>query len=175
MTTDGRDALLRRNEDEYVLLRGVVDRLRGEGRIDDRFAGEGRDRSVRDVLAHLHAWHLLLGQWYADGMIGGSPAIPAEGYSWGELDDLNVALRDRWADADVEEVASLLEDSHARLQLLVAAHDDEELFNAEAYPWTRGSDLGEFCLECGGNHYAWARDAIDRGLRAETGREGPGA
>lgn len=175
MTTDGRDALLRRNEDEYVLLRGVVDRLRGEGRIDDRFAGDGRDRSLRDVLAHLHAWHVLLEQWYADGMAGGSPAIPADGYSWRELDDLNVTLQDRWAGTDIDAVASLLEESHARLQLMVAAHEDEELFDPEAYPWTRGAALGEFCLECGGNHYAWARDAIARGLGAEPGRERPGA
>ena len=95
------------------------------------------------------------------------------GTRWRELDDLNVALRDRWAGTTLDAVAALLEESHARLQLMVAAHDDDELFDPEAFPWTGGADLGEFCLECGGNHYAWARDAIARGLGPSRAAEGP--
>ena len=62
-------------------LLALIERLPAE-RLDEEFAGPARDRNVRDVVAHLHAWHILLERWYADGMTGGSPSIPAEGYSW---------------------------------------------------------------------------------------------
>jgi hypothetical protein len=164
MATDQRDALVARNEDEYAQLKALIDRVRREGRIDEEFAGESRDRSVRDVLAHLLAWHLLLAGWYEEGMIGGSPAIPADGYTWRELDALNVMLRDRWQHTPLESVEYRLDASHAGVQRLLRTHSDEELFDAEVYPWTRGLRLGEFCLECAGNHYAWARDTIEAGL-----------
>lgn len=68
MSPERRGAPLRRNEDEYALLLGVIDDVRAKGRIDAEFDGTARDRSVRDVLAHLHAWHLLLEQWHAEGI-----------------------------------------------------------------------------------------------------------
>ena len=167
MATEQRDALSRRNAEEYAQLKSAVARLRADGRIDDPFAGESRDRCVRDVLAHLLAWQLLLEGWYEDGMIGGSPALPADGYTWRQLDALTVVLRDRWQDAALDEVERRLDGSHEGLQRLIAAHSDEELFDGRTYTWTRGSKLGEFCLECGGNHYAWARTTIAAGLPAE--------
>lgn len=164
MATEQRDALIQRNDDEYAQLKAVVEQLRADGRIDEVFAGEARDRSVRDVLAHLLAWHLLLEGWYEEGMIGGSPAIPADGYTWRELDSLNVMLRDRYGHTTVPDLEYRLELSHAGLQRLLRAHSDEELFDAAVYPWAKGSHLGGLCLECGGNHYAWARTTIAAGL-----------
>ncbi|MEU1973335.1 ClbS/DfsB family four-helix bundle protein [Microbacterium sp. NPDC019599] len=164
MATQQRDALIQRNADEYAQLKAVVERLREAGRIEEAFAGDARDRCVRDVLAHLLAWHLLLEGWYEEGMIGGSPAIPADGYTWRQLDALNVVLRDDWQHASIQDVERRLDASHAGLQRLIAALSDEELFDAATYTWTRGSKLGEFCLECGGNHYVWARGVIADGL-----------
>jgi hypothetical protein len=164
MAIEQRDALIQRNDDEYAQLKELVERVRSEGRIDEVFVGDTRDRNVRDVLAHVLAWHLLLEGWYEDGMIGGSPALPADGYTWRQLDSLNVLLRDDWQDARIEDVERRLDASHAGLRRLVSAHSDEELFDAAYYGWTRGVRLGEFCLECGGNHYAWARTTITAGL-----------
>ena len=69
----------------------LIDRLPPE-RLDEEFAGSARDRNVRDVVAHLHAWHILLERWYSDGMTGGSPSIPAEATRGGELAELNEDL-----------------------------------------------------------------------------------
>ena len=164
MTTDRRDDLARGCDEEYGRLKDLVARLRDEGRLEAAFATPARDRSVRDVLAHLYAWHLLLEGWYEEGMIGGSPALPAEGYTWRQLDALNVELRHRWADASVDDLERRLESSHAGLRRLVLAHSDDELFDRGAYPWTRGTALGDLCLECGSKHYAWARRTILAGI-----------
>ena len=59
----------------------------------------------------------------------------------------------------------LLRASHESLQAMVALHDDGSSTIRRRFAWTRGSALGEFGLECGGNHYAWARDD-DRGRTA---------
>lgn len=164
MTAFTTQELTHRNDEEFVALTELVDRVRADGRVDEAFAGETRERSIRDVLAHLLAWHLLFERWYDEGMRGGSPAMPAEGYSWGELDALNVALRDEWSATPLTDVEERLDASHLRLQAVLATHSDDQLANAGAFSWTLGSQLGEFFLENGGNHYRWGRAAIAEGL-----------
>jgi hypothetical protein len=161
-------ALLVRNDAEFETLLGLIAGLSTE-QLEAEFAGPARDRNVRDVVAHLHAWHILLERWYSDGMSGGSPSIPADGYSWRELAELNEALRRQWQDTSLAELMPLLRASHEGLQAMVALHDDRELDDPTAFAWTRGSALGEFAQECGGSHYAWARDAIAHGLSLEAG------
>lgn len=167
MTTDRRDELARRNDGEYAALKDLVARVRADGRADEEFSGDARDRNVHDVLAHLHAWHLLLEGWYEDGMIGGMPALPAEGYTWRDLDALNVVLRARWVDEGLDDIEALLDASHLGLRRLIDVHTDEQLYDEALYPWTQGSRLGGLCLEVGGNHYRWARKAIAEGLRLD--------
>ncbi|WP_214466817.1 ClbS/DfsB family four-helix bundle protein [Microbacterium flavescens] len=155
--------LIARNDAEFSELLALIVGL-PEGRLTEEFAGDGRDRNVRDVIAHLHAWHILLERWYSDGTAGGSPAIPAEGYTWRELAALNEELRLQWQQTGLSELLALLRASHESLQAMVALHTDAELAAADAYAWTQGSPLGEFAWECGGNHYAWARGVIAAGL-----------
>ncbi|GAA1987707.1 ClbS/DfsB family four-helix bundle protein [Microbacterium pumilum] len=155
--------LLARNDEEFAALLALIDGILPE-RLDEEFAGSSRDRNVRDVAAHLHAWHILLERWYSDGMSGGTPSIPAEGYTWSRLAELNEDLRQQWQDTSLAELLPLLRASHESLQAMVALHDDSELADPQAYAWTDGSALGEYALECGGNHYVWARETISTGL-----------
>ena len=155
--------ILERNDAEFATFVALVESLPAE-RLDEPFAGTARDRNVRDVVAHLHAWHILLERWHSDGAAGGSPAIPAEGYTWSRLDELNEDLRQQWQDTTLAELLPLLKASHESLQAMVALHTDAELDDPAAYAWTRGSALGEYALECGGNHYAWGRATITAGL-----------
>ncbi|MDY0909956.1 ClbS/DfsB family four-helix bundle protein [Microbacterium sp. CFBP9034] len=158
-----RTDLTDRNDAEFAELLRLIDALPAE-RLDAEFAGGARDRTVRDVVAHLHAWHILLEKWYADGTAGGSPAIPADGYTWSRLAELNEALRQQWQATNLAELMTLLRASHESLQAVVALHTDEELADPTAFVWTQGSPLGEFVWECGGNHYVWARGVIAVGL-----------
>jgi hypothetical protein len=158
-----RAELLERNDAEFAALLAMIDGV-PDARRGESFAGAGRDRSIRDVVAHLHAWHVLLEGWSAEGTTGGSPAIPADGYSWRDLARLNEDLRVQWQGTGLVELLALLKASHESLQAMVALHTDAELDDPQAYGWTGGSALGEFALECGGNHYAWGRETIAVGL-----------
>ena len=40
-----------------------------------------RDKTIADVICHLHEWHLMMETWYKVGMSGKKPDIPAEGYT----------------------------------------------------------------------------------------------
>ena len=166
--------LTARNDAEFAELIGLIESL-PPTRLDEEFATDARDRNVRDVVAHLHAWHILLEKWYADGAAGSVPAIPAEGYTWGELAALNEELRRQWQGTSLAELLPLMRASHESLQAMVSLHTDTELASPDAFAWTQGSPLGEFAWECGGNHYAWARGVIAAGLGVEVRGNGPAA
>jgi hypothetical protein len=159
--------LIAGNDAEFARFTELVDGL-PESRLTEEFTGDGRDRNVRDVVAHLHAWHILLERWYSDGTAGGTPAIPAEGYTWRELAALNEELRLQWQDTPLAPLLTLLRASHESLQAMVAVHSDAELADPAAYPWTQGAALGEYAWECGGAHYAWGRRTIAAGLGLEA-------
>ncbi len=123
------------------------------------FAGTGRDRDLRDVVNHLHAWHVLLLGWLDADAAGRSPAFPAEGYDWASLDDLNLALRDRYRDVDLEAARRRLRTSHAEVLARLAGIEDASLYDPSRHPWLRGA-LAEPVHECLGAHYDWAIEAV---------------
>ncbi|MCU0281239.1 MAG: ClbS/DfsB family four-helix bundle protein, partial [Acidimicrobiia bacterium] len=51
--------------------------------------------SVKDVLAHLDAWHEMFLDWEAAGCRGEKPVIPAPGYTWATTPALNEEIRRR--------------------------------------------------------------------------------
>lgn len=116
---------------------------------------EDQSRNPRDVLAHLHAWHLLMLQWYAEGMAGDKPAIPAPGHTWRDTPALNAAIWERYRDTPYAEAADLLRGTHARVREIIDAHTDAELFTKRHYPWTGSTSLGAFLVSSTSSHYAW--------------------
>ena len=45
------------------------------------FPEEYLNRNIKDVIAHLHHWHLLFLDWYRVGMEGGKPDMPPKDIS----------------------------------------------------------------------------------------------
>ncbi|MDR2564543.1 MAG: ClbS/DfsB family four-helix bundle protein [Bifidobacteriaceae bacterium] len=129
------------------------------------FGFADRDRNLRDVLAHLTAWHQMMRRWYDEGMAGGKPAIPGEGYTWQTLPALNQAI---WEDAQnlsLSEAVSQLEASHADMMGIIEAHTDEELFTKKLYPWTGTTSLGAYLISATSSHYDWAVKKLRRALK----------
>lgn len=126
---------------------------------DAPLPGENRDRDLRDILNHLHAWHVLLVGWLDDDAAGRAPAYPADGYDWASLDALNLALRDRYRDVDLDAARDRLRASHTAVLDRVQRLDDADLFDVTRHPWLDGP-LAEPVHECLGGHYEWALEAI---------------
>jgi hypothetical protein len=129
----------------------------------DAGVGEAwKDRRVADVLAHLHAWHVLFDGWLAQSRSGATPAYPAEGYTWGDLAALNDHLYATHRDSDYATLRAALLASHAEMLDALDSCSDAELTDAAAHPWLGGGTLGEVAHECLGAHYAWGNDVLQR-------------
>ena len=162
-----RQALITAAENGYAALLALVDTL-PPGAADAEFAFEDRDRCVRDVLGHLHAWHLMMVRWYAEGMARGCPAIPGEGYTWRSLPALNAEIWSRCQDADLAATRAALDASHRRVVELITVHTDEELFTKRLYPWTGSTSLGAYLVSATSSHYEWAAKKLRRHRTTST-------
>ena len=160
-----KDQLVDASDSRYRALLALVDDLPADA-LDREFGFEDRDRRVRDVLGHLHAWHLMMLGWYADGMAGARPAIPAPGHTWATLPALNAEIWRGGQDVDLATAMSRLATTHRQLQALIEAHDDVELWEERRYPWTGSTSLGAYLVSCTSSHYAWALKKIRQHARA---------
>jgi len=118
-------------------------------------------RRVADVLAHLHAWHLVFDGWVAQDRSGSIPAFPAEGYTWNELDALNDAFYQAHRERPYEAIRGMLLTSHRAMLHLLHTFSDAELTDTSAHPWLNGQSLGDVADECLGEHYEWALKTFD--------------
>ena len=75
--------LLELSQKNFDKLNSYVDSFSPEEQ-QAEFPEGTMNRNIRDVLAHLHHWHLMVLDWYQVGMQGDKPDIPAKGYTRSE-------------------------------------------------------------------------------------------
>lgn len=122
--------------------------------------------AVRDVLAHLSAWHHLFFEWYEAGSRGEKAPMPAPGYTWKTTPELNERIFQEHRHEDYETTLARLEDSHHRIMAIIESHSDEELFTKRRYMWTGSTSLGSYAVSATSSHYEWAIDLIRSFLRS---------
>jgi hypothetical protein len=71
-----------------------------------------RDKTVSDVICHLHEWHLMMGNWYKIGMAGKKPAIPAEDVTWQTLPVLNRRIWEKYKGTELKKAITMFKKSH---------------------------------------------------------------
>ncbi|MCL2561606.1 MAG: ClbS/DfsB family four-helix bundle protein [Rikenellaceae bacterium] len=130
------------------------------------FAFEDRDKNLRDVLTHLHEWHLMVQRWHAEGTLrGGMPAVPGEGYTWKTLPALNAKIWERYQGVTLDEAKRMLRESHAMVMALVESHTNDELFARGVYKWTKTTTLGAYFISATASHYDWAMKKLKQHAR----------
>ncbi len=133
--------------------------------IDKEFPEGTLNRNVRDVLAHLHHWHVMMMDWYKVGMKGDKPDMPAKGYTWKTLPDLNRKIWGEYKNTDLKTVMSLLDTSYADVQEIINNHTSEELFEKKRYPWTGSTSLGAYLISNTSSHYDWGMKRIKKSMK----------
>ncbi len=156
-----KESLLSLSEAHFRTLMAGVLALPEETR-DREFPPGTLNRNIRDVLAHLHHWHLLMAGWYESGMRGEVPVIPAPGYTWKDTPALNRWIWGLYQTVDTAEVIRLLNESHQRMRALIEEHSDEELFEKKRYKWTGTTSLGAYFVSATSSHYDWAIKLLKR-------------
>jgi uncharacterized protein (TIGR03083 family) len=121
--------------------------------------------SVKDVLAHLAEWEQLLLVWYNAGVRGEVPPLPAPGYNWGQMDELNQKIFEKYRDWTLEDVLGYFRKSYQKVLEAVQAMGEDELFTPGRYTWTKKNTLAAYVIPCTSEHYDWARKEMRKGLK----------
>lgn len=115
-----------------------------------------RDKNFRDVLMHLYEWHAMLERWYREGMDGDTPSMPAAGYNWRNIHDLNFLIWQQYTDVTLSVAVKRVTLSHQRVLSIIDLHTDEEIFTKKYYKWTKTSNLYSYFAANTVSHYIWA-------------------
>jgi len=161
---NSKATLLQASQTNYGQLIDFIQNLDNDQK-QQSFPEGTLNRNIRDVLGHLHHWHLMMIRWYIEGMQGIKPDMPAKGYTWKMTPELNINI---WEDCQQESLATITEKLHAsfeQLQQIIQSHTDEELFEKKRYPWTGSTSLGAYLISNTSSHYYWALQLIKKQLR----------
>lgn len=121
--------------------------------------------SIKDILAHLSEWEQMCLGWYQSGLAGKTPALPAEGYTWGQLPALNRAILDRYRMASPQAVLKRFGVSFRDIRKTVSALAERDLFTPKRFAWTGRNLLAAYFISATSSHYAWAQKEIRKCLR----------
>lgn len=115
-----------------------------------------RDKNLRDVLVHLHEWHMLLINWITANEKGENKPFIPQPYNWKTYGDMNDEFWRKHQNTTLEEAKVMLEISHKEVMKLAEKFSNEELFTKGVFKWTGGSTLGSYFVSNTSSHYEWA-------------------
>lgn len=156
-----KSELLEFGETNYRKLHKFIDDF-NKTEQEKEFPAGTMNRNIRDVLGHLHHWHLMMMEWYKIGMTGVKPDMPAKGYTWKTTPDLNRVIWEKYNKISLEEVRGLLDSSYSDLRNIISTHTNEELFEKKRYQWTGTTSLGSYLVSATSSHYDWAFKLIKK-------------
>lgn len=151
--------LFEQSHNNYQKLNGLIDSFPDEQQTAEFLPGT-LNRNIRDVLAHLYHWHLMLLDWYSIGITGKKPEMPAKGYSWKDTKRLNQDIWEMYKTQPLEEIRASLDTTHLELQTMIDGHTEIELFEKKRYVWTGSSSLATYIRSNTLSHYNWAYKLI---------------
>ncbi len=160
-----RDDLLTAAGSEFDRL---FDAVASVDRVDRERPGACEHWSVKDLLAHLDAWHELFLGWERVGRTGEKPSIPAPGIGWSETPALNDEIYRNAADDDWTDIEQRLRSSHRAITELIASYSNDDLFTKKRYKWTGSTSVGSYAVSATSSHYAWASKLIRRWAKANA-------
>jgi hypothetical protein len=156
-----KEELLELSQKNYTRLNDFVDSFSPEEQTAE-FPEGTMNRNIRDVLAHLHHWHLMMLEWYEIGMKGEKPEMPAEGYTWKTVPELNRAIWEKYKNTDLQIIREKLQISYLQIQEVIQSHTNKELFEKKYFRWTGSTSLGSYLVSATSSHYDWASKLIKK-------------
>lgn len=159
-----KTALLEASQENFAKLQDYITHLTEEPSTIV-FSEETLNRNIRDVLGHLHYWHLMMIDWHTQGMKGVRPEMPAKGYTWKMTPALNIKIWEDCQSISYDTIRIQLQESYEKTQTIIQLHTDEELFEKKRYPWTGSTSLGAYLISNTSSHYHWALQLIKKQCR----------
>lgn len=156
--------LLKLSQNNFLQLSTLVNSY-SEEELKSDFPKGTLNRNIKDVLMHLHEWHLMFLDWYKIGMKGKRPDMPAKGYTWKTLPELNKQIQLKHKDIEHETAKDLLNNSYTLLQKVIEKHSNQELFEKKRFIWTGTTSLGDYIVANSSSHYNWAIKLIKKSMK----------
>lgn len=163
--TSEKEELLFNSDHHFTALLELVESV-PRGKRGLSIETEERDKSFRDVLMHLYEWHAMLERWYREGMDGDVPSMPAPGFKWRTIDQLNMQIWENYQDVTLNHAIKKLKLSHERVMTLIRNHTNEEIMTKKHYKWVKTSNLYSYFAANTSNHYVWAIQKCERIAKA---------
>jgi len=104
----------------------------------------------------------MLLEWYEVGMAGDKPEMPAKGYTWKTLPDLNRKIQVKYSNVSLAEARKMLDNSFLALLKLIKNHTDANLFEKKKYQWTGSTSLAAYLISATSSHYDWAYKLVKK-------------
>jgi hypothetical protein len=104
-------------------------------------------------------------EWYAIGMKGGKPDIPAKGYTWKTTPALNRKIWETYRTTGLKKARKLLDKSFNDVQKIIKKHSNTELFEKKKYKWTGTTSLGAYLISATSSHYDWALKLMKKAMK----------
>ncbi len=123
--------------------------------------------SVKDLLAHLAAWEGFFLDWYRAGVRGETPQLPAPGFTWKQMHQLNEQVFQEHRLQSLEDVQDWFDLSFDEIRQVVEAIPEKDLFEPGRYPWQGKHPLAGFIKANTCNHYRWANTKIRDWLKSD--------
>lgn len=156
-----KEDLIKVSNQNFNKLNDYIENLTAQEQ-EKEFPKGTLNRNIRDILTHLHHWHLMMQKWCEVGFAGEKPAMPAKGYTWKTTPDLNKWIWTNYQNTTLDEAKQLLKDSFQRTQTIIQEHTNEELFEKKRYKWTGSTSLGAYLISATSSHYDWALKLIKK-------------
>jgi hypothetical protein len=122
--------------------------------------------TTKDVLAHLSEWQQMALDWYKQGLKGETPALPAPGYNWRQIPELNQMIYLKHKDSSLKDVLENFSQSHQEIMSLLEQLSENELFERGHYAWTKENNLATYLISVTSSHDKWAYSRIWRKLKS---------
>lgn len=160
--------LLEQIKTEYTKLTTLIDDLTTDEITSKKVT---TNWTTKDVLAHLTEWsHLALG-WHSTGLKGETPAMPADGFNWRQIPDLNEQIYLKHKDEDLKTVKANFKKSVRAIQKLIDSLSNAELFERSVFSWTGKNNAATYMISASCSHYSWAFKHINRSLRSRKSKK----
>lgn len=159
-----KEELLQQAKSSYEKLFELISKL-SENSLHADFKGDSMNRNVRDVLMHLHSWHVMYLEWHKVGMKNKKPDMPAKEYTWQTLPALNQKIWAETQNKSLEEAKKLLEGSYKKILKIIEGLSDEQLFTKKMYAWTGSTSVGAYLILNTCSHYNWAYKLINKSVQ----------
>jgi hypothetical protein len=156
-----KEELLDLSNVNFDKLNSFIEQMSEKEQLNE-FPKGSMNRNIRDVLMHLHHWHLMMKNWYKLGMAGQKPVMPAKGYTWKTVPALNEWIWEKYKGISLEEAKKRFNDSHKQLRQIIENHSNEELFEKKRYKWTGSTSLGSYLISATSSHYDWGLKLIKK-------------